>query len=43
MLGSKEEILDGRKPKWIDLMGDNQYFEGFYHIEGNFWEMRLGS
>lgn len=40
---AKEEIQEGRKPKWIDIMGELQFFEGFHHIEGNVWEMYLGS
>ena len=40
---AKEEISKGKKPKWIDIMGDLQFFEGFHHIEGNVWEIYLGS
>ena len=40
---AKKEISDGKSPKWIDIMGDLKFFEGFHHIEGNVWEMYLGS
>jgi hypothetical protein len=40
---AKEEISNGKKLKWIEIMGDLQFFEGFHHIKGNLWEMYLGS
>lgn len=40
---AKANINNGIPTLWIDLMGDNVYFEGFENISPNSWRMCLGS
>lgn len=40
---AKANINNGIPTNWIDLMGDNIYFEDFENISPTLWRMSLGS